>query len=253
MTSLNERLTPEVRHRIRELAEGVLRDAGVRGVELPTPIVRVQEAAGLTHRRDLRDVPAGVFDDYIPGDREVLGLLAYDIATVYVNMALSPGRLLFTDAHELGHWVCEGHREAALLRWDTGRTLAGPSRAADGTLPVWYTVESPSYYRRFGALGSVLPLGGEGLRMEALNGLLHHASARLNQPQTRPNVRVSDGTRAGEAFTCDAVFNGYAHLLLVTSATAYRPYASFALRSAARTVGGLAIVAGEEPSPDFGL
>lgn len=299
--SLNERLAPDTRARIRGLAEDALTAAGALGV-LPTPIERVQRTAGLEYRIDLSRVPPGVFDEFIRGRRQVLGLLAYELATVFVDMGLPPERLLFTDAHELGHWVCTWHKESA-LRADTpdtidGSTLltveaeanafaseaifqgghfeerlsrapagidtalnlagmygaslhatahhfaacnphdvallvAGPHAGPDGALPVWYSVESPSFYQRYGPLGGLVPHISQGLAPGFLGGLPAHAMNRPYQPQTRYKVRVGDGTRIGEQFTCDAFFNGHANLLMVTNESAFRPHASYALRTAA--------------------
>lgn len=62
---------------------------------------------------------------------------------------------------------------------------------------------------------------------------MRRARTNPHAPQTR-RVRAHDGSSTGEEFVCDALFTGYANLVLFTSVHAYRRFSSFALRSAPR-------------------
>lgn len=285
--SLHNRIPVHTRERLRALAADAIDAAGVRTV-LPTPIVTVQQEVGLRHRLDIRRVPEHILRDFSPPGKDVLGLLVYDWATVFVDTTLPAARLLFTDAHETGHWLCDWHRSAA-LKFDTTREFYGPAAVemeaeanflgaelmfqgdvfldamqqvpagidgglwlserfgasrhatllhlarvspaalalavaapqpnADGTYRLWQTVESPSFLRSFGALDNLLPAGRLRLQGGALGDQLWHARARPHHPQTR-RVDIPDGTATGQSFFCEALYTGYATLILFTEAAA---------------------------------
>ena len=286
-TSLHNRIPAHTRERLRALAADAIDAAGVR-TTLPTPMVTVQRAVGLRHRLDIRRMPEHILRDFSPPGRDVLGLLVYDWATVFVDTALPAARVQFTDAHETGHWLCDWHRSAA-LKFDTTREFYGPAAVemeaeanflgaelmfqgdvfldameqtpagidgglwlaerfgasrhatllhlarvssaavalavaapqpnADGTYPLWQTIESPSFLRTFGTLDHLLPTGRLRLRGGALGDQLWHARARPHHPQTR-RVGIPDGTTTRQSFYCDALYTGYATLVLFTEAAA---------------------------------
>jgi IrrE N-terminal-like domain len=109
-------LNPFTRARLEAIAERALEKAGVAGV-LPTPLEEVQRAAGITARRDVAQLPAGVAT---PG-RELLGALWFERREVFVDLAQPEPRRRFTDAHEAMHALCPWH--AAALREDTDAEL----------------------------------------------------------------------------------------------------------------------------------
>ena len=112
--------------------------------------------------------------------------------------------------HATLHYYVEHHPYAVAL------LIAGRYPYADGSIPVWNSVESAEFERRFGRLQDRLPEGK--LRItETDNALLadilldSHAS--IDPPSKIIHIPDSDGT--GRRFVAEAFFNQWTHFVLV--------------------------------------
>jgi len=81
----------------------------------------VQRAVGIRHR-------VALGPEVRQGGRPLLGAVSFEEAAVFVATYMRPERVLFTDAHETAHWICDWHREFAVRLNDTDVDLFGPAR-----------------------------------------------------------------------------------------------------------------------------
>jgi hypothetical protein len=286
----DEPLSPFTRQRIARLTERALRDAGVVGV-FPTPVEAVQRVAGVRERVDIGSLPSEVIAKKPARLKRLLGALWFEERTIFIDTTQPETRVLFTDAHEAGHALCEWHED--VLRLDTEdelfrqlhagveaeanyaaglivfqggrfhrRALAdqvsiraplaiardyGASRHAalhfyvqehpdavallvagrypygDGTLPVWRSVESPDFLRRFGRLRGLLPEGRLSI-VEGANAPLAEIvkASRLAVDPPSKSIGVPDKNGHVREFVAEAFFNQHCHLVFVAEAKARR-------------------------------
>ena len=115
---MTEPLSAFTRKRIAQLAEATLRRAEVVGA-LPTPMEAVQKSLGVTERIDISELPPELEARKPPAWRRLLGALWE--RTVFVDLNEPKPRVLFTDAHEASHQMCEWH--GPTLRLDAAETM----------------------------------------------------------------------------------------------------------------------------------
>ncbi len=115
---MTEPLSPFTRRRIAQLAEATLREADVVGV-FPTPMNAVQKAAGVVERIDMSKLPPELEAKKPAAWKRILGALWQ--RTVFVDLTEPEPRVLFTDAHEASHQMCEWH--GPTLRLDADETM----------------------------------------------------------------------------------------------------------------------------------
>lgn len=290
MPPSDDPINPFTRQRIARLAEETLRRSGVVGV-FPTPIDAVQRAAGVRERVDVTKLPKEVRAKKPAALKRILGALWFEERTIFIDTEQPDERVLFTDAHEATHAMCDWHED--ILRLDTedelfkqlhpgveaeanfgaghlifqgGRfhqvalqdqvslrapiALAkhyGASRHAavhyyvqehpdavallvagrypycDGTLPVWRSVESVEFLRRFGRLRDRLPnrklsiLEGGGA---PLAEIVNTARTAIDPPSKAIAIPDLDGHK--RKFVAESFFNGYCNLVFVAEAKSRR-------------------------------
>jgi hypothetical protein len=115
---VTEPLSPFTRRRIAQLAEATLRNADVVDV-FPTPMTAVQNAVGVVERIDMSELPPELEAKKPPAWKRILGALWE--RTVFVDLNEPEPRVLFTDAHEASHQMCEWH--GPTLRLDAEETM----------------------------------------------------------------------------------------------------------------------------------
>jgi hypothetical protein len=119
--------------------------------------------------------------------------------------------------HAALHHYAEEHPDAVAL------LVAGRWPQRDGTLPIWSTVESPSFLARHGRLAD---------RLGTLDGPLAEILEEARRANDPPGTRVR---LSGASFTAEAYYNRHCHFVLV--AEAYRrSRSSCAANSASRAV-----------------
>jgi hypothetical protein len=116
MSRSDDPINPFTRQRIARLAEDALRRAGAVDV-FPTPIEAVQRAVGVRERVDMAKLPKEVRAKKPSKLNRVLGALWYEERIVFIDTDQKDERVLFTDAHEATHAVCDWHED--VLRLDT--------------------------------------------------------------------------------------------------------------------------------------
>jgi hypothetical protein len=119
--------------------------------------------------------------------------------------------------HATLHHYVEEHPDAVAL------LVAGRYFNADGTLPVWRSVESPEFYRRFGRFSDRLP-GGQ-LRIAPsdkppLGEIIEASRTALDPPSTPVAIPDSDVTKHG--FIAEAFFNQHCQFVFVAEAKSRR-------------------------------
>jgi hypothetical protein len=112
--------------------------------------------------------------------------------------------------HATLHYYVEHHPYAVAL------LIAGRYPYADGSIPVWNSIESPEFERRFGHLQDRLPEGklriAEGDNAPLADILLASHSS-IDPPSQIIHIPDSDGT--GRRFVAEAFFNQWTHFVLV--------------------------------------
>lgn len=124
-------------------------------------------------------------------------------------------RIMGASRHVTLHHYVEDHPDAVAL------IVAGRYRVAADSLPVWTTVESASFLKRFGRLGDRLPGGHLGVGEDApLAEIVERSRTELDPPTREVGIPDRDGTR--RPFVAEAFFNGSCHFVLVIDRKARR-------------------------------
>lgn len=119
--------------------------------------------------------------------------------------------------HATLHYYVEEHPfPLALL-------ITGRYPRADGTLPVWRSIESDSFLRRHGRLESLLP-GGRLSISEGSDAPLAEIVCRSKLATDPPSceVTIPDVDGRGRKFVAEAFFNGHCHFVTVADRKATR-------------------------------
>lgn len=119
--------------------------------------------------------------------------------------------------HATLHYYVEEHPfPIALL-------VAGRYPHADGTLPIWRSVESESFLQRHGRLEQLLP-GGKLLVEDGADAPLAEIICRSKLAVDPPNcdVTIPDLDGGERKFIAEAFFNGYCHFVTVADRKATR-------------------------------
>jgi hypothetical protein len=114
--------------------------------------------------------------------------------------------------HSTLHYYVDGHPDAVAL------LVAGRYPHGDGTLPIWRSVESQQFLRRFGRLRSHLPGGKLPVLEESPSPLAEivNASRLAVDPPDTVVALLDVAGRGRTAFVAEAFFNGRCHLVLFT-------------------------------------
>lgn len=120
--AVTEELGPYSRQRVAQVAEGLLRSAGVVG-ELPTPLEPVRRAAGIQEVLDISDLPKEMAAKKPPRWKRILGAMMFSERVTFIDRSEQLSRVNFTDAHETIHAACPWHEP--ILRLDNEDTLDG--------------------------------------------------------------------------------------------------------------------------------
>jgi hypothetical protein len=117
--------------------------------------------------------------------------------------------------HAAAHHYVECHAAPLAL------LVAGRWKGRDGCLPIWGSVESPSFLRRFGRLSERLPGG----RLDARDGPdapLADAidAARCTSEPVNGELRLADRGGRLRRFRAEVVNNRHCHLVLVADVSA---------------------------------
>ncbi|MEJ7892933.1 MAG: ImmA/IrrE family metallo-endopeptidase [Solirubrobacteraceae bacterium] len=117
--------------------------------------------------------------------------------------------------HAAAHYYVQEHPDAVAL------LVAGRYPYFDKTLPVWRSVESPEFLRRFGRLRDRLPAGQLSLQQDALfAGILEDARLAVDPPSTP--IVIPDNGSTKRRFVAEAFFNGYTNLIFVAETKSRR-------------------------------
>jgi hypothetical protein len=119
--------------------------------------------------------------------------------------------------HATLRFYAEHHPDAV------GLLVAGRYQRMDGTLPIWHSVESPEFLRRFGRLADLLPGGALSICPgddAPLAEIVAESRTSLDPPTTRLGIPDLDGTK--HKFDAEAFFNQYCHFVLVVESKARR-------------------------------
>lgn len=122
-----EELRPFSQHRVADVAERLLQQAGVVG-DLPTPLEPVRQAAGIQEVLDISDLPSDLAAKKPPGWKRLLGALWFAERVTFIDRSEQLSRVNFTDAHETIHAACPWHEP--ILRLDNEDTLEGRVKEA---------------------------------------------------------------------------------------------------------------------------
>jgi hypothetical protein len=119
--------------------------------------------------------------------------------------------------HATLHYYAEEHPFAVAL------LIAGRFPYLDGTLPIWRSVESAEFRRRFGCLPGLLPGGALSIREgegAPLAEIVRRSLLETDPPQAE--VRVPDLDGSPQKFVAEAFFNGRCHFVHVAEQKATR-------------------------------
>jgi IrrE N-terminal-like domain len=136
---------------------------------------------------------------------------------VSIRPPLALARQYGASRHAALHYYVQEHPDAVAL------LVAGRYMRFDGTLPVWRSVESPEFLRRFGRLRTLLPGGqlsvvdGDGA---PLAEIINASKVALDPPSKPIGVRDKDGNR--RRFIAEAFFNQHCHLIFIAEAKSRR-------------------------------
>jgi hypothetical protein len=110
------------------------------------------------------------------------------------------------------HYYAQQHPDAVAL------LIAGRYEYTDGTIPIWQTVESATFGKRFGRLTDSLPNPTRLKVVEApdapLAGIVRDARLAVDPPET--TVTLIDRAGRRRTFVAEAFFNGYVNLVLLS-------------------------------------
>lgn len=115
----------------------------------------------------------------------------------------------------LHHYVDEHPDTVGLL-------VAGRYPYCDGTLPIWRSVESREFLRRFGRLRHLLPDGRLVINDNSapLAEVIQASRTALDPPSTVVGIPDGDGSKI--PFVAEAFFNGHCHFVFVAERVARR-------------------------------
>jgi hypothetical protein len=117
--------------------------------------------------------------------------------------------------HATVHYYAEEHPDAVAL------LISGRFPHFDGSLPIWTSVESAAFRRRFGPVTRLLPEQKLSIGEDALLGdILVASRMALDPPSKDIAVPDRDGTKV--AFVAEAFFNGRCHFVLLSDRRARR-------------------------------
>lgn len=119
--------------------------------------------------------------------------------------------------HAAAHYYVEEHPDAVALM------VAGRYPRANGTLPVWRSIESPEFRRRFGRFEDHLPNRTLSIVEGAaapLADIVNESQTALDPPSKHVGLTDKGGTQ--RPFVAEAFFNGYCHFVFVADEKARR-------------------------------
>lgn len=130
-----------------------------------------------------------------------------------------------TSLHATIHYYVEGHPEPIAV------LIAGRFSRADGTVPIFLGVESPSFRERFGAVIDRFPSRSLGLGdVRPLGPLLTEARDAVDVASAP--VILRDLNRDRHRFTAEAFFNQHCHFVVLAPATRVRQGRRIKVRAA---------------------
>lgn len=131
--------------------------------------------------------------------------------------ALAGGSQFSASGHAALHYYAEHHPTAAMAL-----LIAGRFRRMDGSVPIFRSVASPAFRRRFGDLGDMLP--GDRLFLDGQHAVFGEILQEARTAVSPPSQLVSLPDRGGRrrTFTAEAWFNGRCSFVLVTERKARR-------------------------------
>lgn len=138
-----------------------------------------------------------------------------DQVSIRVPLALSS--TYGASRHATLHYYVQEHPDAVAL------LIAGRYVDPDGTLPVWRSVESQEYLRKYGRFAEALPAGqlkavdGPGA---PLAGILDACKLTIDPPSTIVGIPDKGGTP--RPFVAEAFFNQHCHFVFVAEQRATR-------------------------------
>lgn len=120
--------------------------------------------------------------------------------------------------HTTLHFYVEEHPDAVAL------LVTGRMSQWDGTLPIWRSVESPEFLRRFGRLEERLPSGVlslvEDSKEAPLAGIVRQSRHSVDPPSREVSISDHDGT--SHTLIAEAFYNQRCHFVLATDKKARR-------------------------------
>ena len=136
---------------------------------------------------------------------------------VSIRAPLALAKRYGASRHATLHYYAELHPDPVAL------LVAGRRPRVDGTLPVWRSVESAAFLRRFGRLRELLHGGAlstiEGIG-DPLAEIVNASRLAVDPPSKRVGIPDRDGTKV--AFVAEAFFNQHCQFVLVSDERARR-------------------------------
>lgn len=136
---------------------------------------------------------------------------------VSIRTPLDLARRYGASRHATLHYYAELHPDPVAL------LIAGRRRRPDGTLPIWRSVESPSFRARHGRLHERLP-GGVLSTAEDESGplaeIVNASRMQTDPPSKRVGIPDGDGTKV--TFVAEAFYNQHCQFVLVSDEKARR-------------------------------
>ena len=136
---------------------------------------------------------------------------------VSISTPLAMHRDYVASRHATLHYYVQEHPDAVAL------LIAGRYPYANGTLPIWKSVESVEFLRRFGRLRDRLPGASLGI-IDGENAPLADitiAARTTIDPPAKP-VGIPDGDGTKRPFVAEAFYNGKCHFVMVSEEKARR-------------------------------
>lgn len=119
--------------------------------------------------------------------------------------------------HATAHFYVEEHPDALALLF----TGLRPKR--DGSLPIWQSVESAEFRRRFGSLRGLLPPGQLAVEADEPGPLVEIVRrSRLETDPPSTAIRLPDRGGSEHRFVAEAYCNQHVHMILVIERSARR-------------------------------
>jgi hypothetical protein len=136
---------------------------------------------------------------------------------VSIRTPLALARPYGASRHATLHYYVEEHPDPVAL------LVAGQYPYANGTLPIWRSIESASFLKRFGGLRDSLPgavlsiLEGD---QAPLAGIVRESQTSTDPPSTAVSIPDGDGRKV--PFVAEAYFNQHCHFVFVADEKARR-------------------------------